>query len=327
MDRKTRQVSLEIVIPLYNEEQMVNLLFESLCATLTPEMCYQYGVNKVSYILVDDGSGDNTAEMVTALIQQGLPATLIRLSRNFGHQSALSAGFDYSGADVVAVMDADLQDPPELILPMLARWREGFDVVYAQRRQRKESLVKRMGYFLFYRILWFLSEIPVPLDSGDFCLLDRKVVDAICSLPEKLRFIRGLRAWVGFRQTGIEYDRPARRQGSTKYNLGRLYALATDGIASSSTRALKLAQLFSALYLTLSALLSGWVVVQLLFPHFSSVPPVTLITFLLISSGNFFVCLCIYILGAYIGRGYLEAKGRPPYVVMEVVDTTKSKRS
>jgi dolichol-phosphate mannosyltransferase len=200
-------------------------------------------------------------------------------------------------------------------------------VVYAQRRRRKESLFKRTCYFLFYRLLRFLSEIPVPLDSGDFCVLDRKVVDAICSLPEKLRFIRGLRAWVGFRQTGIEYDRPTRREGLTKYTFSRLYALATDGIASSSTKALSLAQLFSALYFMLSALISGWAIAQLIFPHFSSVAPVTLITLLLIASGNCFVCLCIYILGAYIGRGYLEAKGRPTYVVMEVVEAQKSKRA
>ena len=314
---RTRPVSLDIVIPFFNEEDVLQILLDRLGAVFSPEARARAGITDVRYVMVDDGSTDRSAAVMAAAIEQGTPATLVRLSRNFGHQNALSAGLAESRGDVVAVIDADLQDPPELILEMLSRWRGGYDVVYARRRRRRENLVKRTGYWLFYRLVAFLSDIKIPLDSGDFCLLDRRVVKALADLPETLRFPRVLRAWVGFPQTGVAYDRPARRAGTAKYTLAKLYRLATDGVVSASIRPLQIAQVFSVTYLLVTIGLG--LVFCLPFASAWGIPTWALVMYLLILSGNFVQVFCMYILGAYVGRTYLEAKGRPAYLVMEVV--------
>jgi glycosyltransferase involved in cell wall biosynthesis len=311
-----RKPALDIVIPVWNEEQTVEILFERLGRAFSREVLEKHGIASVRYVLVDDGSQDGTAALIAEKIRQGAPAALLRLSRNFGHQSAVSAGLDYVTGDLAAVIDADLQDPPEVIVEMVARWRTGCDVVYGIRRKRQESLLKRAGYWSFYRLVAFLSDIKIPLDGGDFCLLDARVVAVIRSLPEKLRFPRGLRAWVGFRQEGIEYDRPKRQAGKTKYTLARLYRLATDGVISSSVRPLQVAQVASVAYLLLILLFGLLIVFR---SPALDVPPWVLMGYLLILSGNFVQALCIYILGAYLGRTYLEVKGRPAYVVMEIL--------
>ena len=313
---RSRGVRLDVVVPVWNEQAVLGLLFDRLGQVFSAAACQARGLLGVRYLLVDDGSQDASAELVAERIRAGAPATLLRLSRNFGHQSAVSAGLDHADADLVAVIDADLQDPPELLLDMLARWREGFDIVYGVRRRRTEGPLRRAGYWTFYRLVAFLSDIKIPLDGGDFCLMDARVVRVLRSLPEKLRFPRGLRAWVGFRQTGVEYDRPPRRAGSSKYSLTRLYKLATDGVISSSVRPLQVAQVASVGYLLLIGALA---VLLLLRPPQLDLPPWVLVAYLLILSGNFVQALCIYILGAYLGRTYLEVKGRPAYVVMEVV--------
>jgi dolichol-phosphate mannosyltransferase len=311
-----RKPALDVVIPVWNEEQTVEILFERLGRAFSREVLDKHRIASVRYLLVDDGSQDATAALIAEKIRQGAPAALLRLSRNFGHQSAVSAGLDYVTGDLAAVIDADLQDPPEVIVEMVARWRTGCDIVYGIRRKRQESLLKRAGYWSFYRLVAFLSDIKIPLDGGDFCLLDARVVGVIRSLPEKLRFPRGLRAWVGFRQEGIEYDRPKRQAGKTKYTLARLYRLATDGVISSSVRPLQVAQVASVAYLLLILLFSLLIVFR---PPAFDVPPWVLVGYLLILSGNFVQALCIYILGAYLGRTYLEVKGRPAYVVMEIL--------
>jgi polyisoprenyl-phosphate glycosyltransferase len=308
-----------VVIPVWNEEEVVDLLVERLQSVFSPAARMHNGLRSVRYLFVDDGSRDRTARIIAGHIERGLPAVLYRLSRNFGHQNALSAGLENSRADLVAVLDADLQDPPELILEMVKRWREGFDVVYAQRRRRKGNPLKRAAYWLFYRMVALLADIHIPLDSGDFGLMSRRVVEALCALPEKLRFPRGLRAWVGFPQAGVEYDRPERQAGRSKYSLARLYRLATDGVVSSSVRPLQLAQVFSVSYLLLTMALGAFMVASRLVWPGRAVPLPILVGYLLVLSGNFVQVLCIYILGAYVGRTYLEVKGRPPYVVMEVV--------
>jgi dolichol-phosphate mannosyltransferase len=311
-----RKVRLDVVVPVWNEAQALELLFPRLEAVFSPEARELHGLAGVRYLIVDDGSEDASVEIVAGRIRLGAPAVLVRLSRNFGHQSAVSAGLDHVTADVVAVIDADLQDPPELILEMVRRWREGFDVVYGVRRKRQEGLLKRAGYWSFYRLVAFLSEIKIPLDGGDFCLIDARVVAVLRGLPENLRFPRGLRAWVGFRQTGVEYERPRRQAGSSKYTLRRLYRLATDGVVSSSLRPLQVAQVASVAYLLLTLALGAFLAVR---PSDPDLPPWLLLLYLVILSGNFVQALCIYILGAYVGRTYLEVKGRPAYVVMEVV--------
>jgi dolichol-phosphate mannosyltransferase len=317
--RRSATPSLDLIVPVYNEEEVLPHLLARLEEVFGAEARAAAGLGEVRYLFIDDGSSDRTAEILQERIARGLPAALLRFTRNFGHQSAVSAGLDHARADLVAVIDADLQDPPELIPEMVATWRQGYDVVYAQRRARPEGPLKRLGYWGFYRLVRLLSEVKVPLDSGDFCLMDARVVRALCSLPERLRFPRGLRAWVGFRQTGIAYDRPPREAGSAKYNLRRLYHLATDGIASLSLRPLRLAQAFSFAFSALSLLLLGGMVVRLLVGTVGESLLYFLLLAILFCIGNAIITFCLYILGAYIGRSYLEAKQRPPYLVLETV--------
>jgi glycosyltransferase involved in cell wall biosynthesis len=309
---------VDVVIPIWNEQDVLPFLLERLDAIFAPPRLREHAIKDVRFVFVDDGSTDRSAFLLAESIQRGLPAVLLRLTRNYGHQNAVSAGMAASRGDVTAVIDADLQDPPELILEMLEKWREGADVVYARRRARDENPLKRLGYWGFYRLVALLADIKVPVDAGDFCLMDRRVVRAICELPETLRFPRVLRAWVGFPQTSIHFDRPRRHAGRAKYTLGRLYRLATDGVVSASVRPLQVAQVFSVTYLFVIFALG---LIALLSPQWSHVdiPPWALVSYLLILSGNFVQVFCIYILGAYVGRTYLESKGRPPYLVMEVV--------
>lgn len=321
---RTGRPSLQLVIPVCNEEAVLALLFQRLRAVFAPAELASRGILSVRYLFVDDGSRDRSAEIIAEEIAKGLPASLYRFSRNFGHQNAVSAGMEHARADLVAIIDADLQDPPEVVWAMVDKWRQGYDVVYGERRRREGHPLRRAGYWAFYRLVAALADIDVPLDSGDFCLMDGRVVSRIAALPEKLRFPRGLRAWIGFRQTGVPYDRPERRAGKTKYNLARLYRLATDGVVSSSVRPLQLAQLFSVSYLLLTLAVGALMLARgLIFPGLE-VSPAFLIGYLFIVSGNFVQIFCIYILGAYVGRTYLEVKGRPSYVIMEVVGDNRT---
>jgi len=317
--RRAGPTTLEVIVPVYDEAEVIGLLLDRLADALSPNKLAAHGVTRARLLFVDDGSTDATAAILAGRIASGLDARLVRFTRNFGHQSAVCAGLDLAEGDLVVVMDADLQDPPELLLPMVDRWRGGVDVVFARRRRRRGNAVKRLGYWAFYRLVAFLSEIRLPLDTGDFGLMDRRVVLALRSLPERLRFPRGLRAWVGFRQEAIEFDRPERQAGAPKYAWSKLYRLATDGIAAMSTRPLQAAQLGSFFFgvLTLgflAMLVAGYVASP------SSIPKPFLLAYVLIATGNAVQSFCLYILGAYVGRTYLEVKGRPPYMVMEVVE-------
>ena len=317
---RNREVGLDLVIPIYNEAAMIDPLFERLSQVFSKDALKLHGISLLRFILIDDGSTDESARMIGEKIQNGAPAVLLRLSRNFGHQNAISAGFRHTSHDVVAIIDADLQDPPEIILHMLKRWREGYDVVYGERRARKENFLKVFSYWLYYRILSFFSEIPVPLDSGDFSLLDRKVVEAMNALPETLRFPRGLRAWVGFRQAALPYERESRRAGSSKYTFRKLYYLATDGLASMSIRPLKAAQFASFIFAGLALLFSFFLLAR--FNRIASRDDSTiwfLMICLVVSLAAFVNLFCIYVLSAYVGRTYLEVKRRPSYVIMEVI--------
>ena len=318
--RKHLWVTLDIVIPVYNEQEVLDLLFKRLESVFSTSNLRENFVTSVCYVMTDDGSVDRSAEIITSYIEKGVPAILYRLSRNFGHQNAISAGLEHANADIVAILDADLQDPPELILQMIARWREGYDVVYGERTKRKENFVKVSCFWVFYRLLAFLSEIKTPLDSGDFCLLDRRVVQAMGNLPEKQRFPRGLRSWVGFKQTGLRYERSARTAGKSKYSFSKLYRLATDGIASSSIRPLKATQLFSFCFFVMTAL---FVIISIrMFVSYSKTNEIAiwfLLGYILVALSACVQTLCLYILSAYIGRTYLEVKGRPSYLIMEIV--------
>jgi polyisoprenyl-phosphate glycosyltransferase len=314
--------SLDLVIPVYNEEAVLPALVARLRNVFSAEHTQEIGLSSVRFLFVDDGSEDTSAEILAREIAVGLPAVVIRLSRNFGHQAAVSAGLDATEADYVAVLDADLQDPPELVAEMISAARRGYDVVFAKRRSRQEGWWRKAGYWLFYRLLSALSDVRIPLDTGDFSLMSRRVVRAMRALPERLRFPRVLRAWVGFSQTVVEFDRPSRLAGRTKYDLSRLYRLATDGLASSSIRPLQVAQVFSVAYLFL-ILLAG---LALLFVPNRFLEArgvfVAVVACLLVLVGNFVQTFCMYILGAYLGRTYLEVKGRPTYVIMETISSS-----
>jgi len=237
----------------------------------------------------------------------------IHLSRNFGHQAAVTAGLEYARGDVTCVMDADLQDPPEVLPELLQAWEKGSDVVYGVRRNRKESQFKVRLYDLFYRILGKLSAVPMPLDSGDFCLISREVLDELNRLPEKERFVRGLRAWVGFRQTGIAYDREARGSGESKYSLFALIRLAINGIVSFSDKPLIYVTLFGGLISILSFLYGSYLVIYRVFFGGVITGYASLMAGLLFLSGA--QLLSLGLVGIYISKIFQEVKARPVYVV------------
>ena len=299
---------LSVVIPVYNEAENIVPLYERLSSTLG-----QLGGSEI--IFVDDGSGDSSAEIVLDLRKRDSSVKLIRLSRNFGHQAALSAGLDHARGQAVVFMDADLQDPPELITELVREWRAGHEVVYAVRRKRKEALVKRLGYFVFYRLLQPLAETQIPLDAGDYCLIDGKVAEAMRALPERNRFLRGLRSWVGFKQIGVPYDRPARLSGEAKYTMRRLVKLALDGLLAFSSTPLRLAS-----YLGFVTAAAG--VVYTLVAVFAklltgNVPAGwTSIVALLLTVGGIQLIMT-GVVGEYLARVYTETKGRPLYVIRE----------
>jgi dolichol-phosphate mannosyltransferase len=307
---------LTLLVPLLNEEAVVPELLARLRATAD-----RLPVD-VDFLFVDDGSHDRTPELLREAARSEPRLTVLRFSRNFGHSMALSAGLEEARGDAVAILDADLQDPPELLDQMVARWREGYAVVYGVRRNRKEGRLKRTAYYLFYRLLQHASALDVPIDAGDFCLLDRKVVDVLTRLPERTRYLRGLRAWAGFRQIGIPYDRPARAAGEPKYSWRRLFELGIDGIVSFSHLPLRLASYlgFATALLALAALLFYLVWWLGGFELAGRRPGdaagfMTLTTLLLFFAGVQLISLGL--LGEYVGRIFVEVKRRPGWVVAE----------
>lgn len=313
-------VSLDIIIPAYNESELLDRLFDRLDSVFCETTLRDHGIRSVTYIFVDDGSQDSTSDMIARRIADGLPAKLVVLSRNFGHQAAITAGMEHSQADLLAIMDADLQDPPETILDMSQKWRDGYDIVYGIRRNRKENPIVVTGYWLFYRLVRLMSDVSFPLDAGDFCLMDKKVVHAIRALPEKLRFHRGIRAWIGFRQTGVEYDRPPRVAGTSKYTFRKLYSLATDGIAWLSLRPLRITQFLSFLLFVVTFVCSAAISLGLLATRQGDELSLWLaLLFVFMSLGFCVISFCLYVLSAYIGRSYLEVKERPTYIVKDLI--------
>lgn len=309
---------LSVVIPCYNEEQMLPLMQDRLVPALSA-----LGVDW-EVIFVDDGSRDRTREIVRHLHQQEPRLKLVALSRNFGHQAALNAGLAHAQGDAIAMLDADLQDPPELLAECLTKWREGADVVYAVRTRRKESLWKRFCYASFYRLLRRLAAVDMPLDSGDFCLIDRRVADVLRSMPEQNPFLRGLRSWCGFRQVGLEYERAERAAGETKYPLRALFRLASDGIFSFSTFPLRLS-IYLGLLMVMGCLGMGlfvliWRIVgfEFLGHSPSQVPGWAGATIILLFLGGVQLTQ-LGLQGEYIARIYEEVKHRPRWIEAEVL--------
>jgi glycosyltransferase involved in cell wall biosynthesis len=309
---------LSVVIPVFDEQEVIELAHARVVQALAPN-----GEFDLEIVYVNDGSRDRSARILGEIAEKDPRVCVVSFARNFGHQAAITAGLRYAAGDVVAILDADLQDPPEVILDMLAKWREGYSVVYGIRQSRKEPLLKRICYDGFYRLLSGMSDFPIPKDSGDFCLLDRRVVDLINALPEKNRFVRGLRAWCGGRQYGLTYQRAARAAGHSKYSLRRLIRLALDGIFNFSTFPLRLifwmGMSFSILALAgLLFFLAMRVIGFEFFGHRAADVPgfTTVVLSIFLLSGV--QLLSIGVLGEYLGRMYAEIKGRPTYLADQV---------
>jgi len=308
-------IRYSVIIPVYNEEEVIEFCLKEVSKVLKSL------VEPYEIIVVNDGSQDHTAALVTRQAQRDPSIKLINLSRNFGHQAALSAGLDYAQGEAVIFIDADLQDPPEVIKKMITKWKQGWEVVYGQRIKReRESFFKKATAAFFYRFLRLLSGQDLPLNAGDFRLLDRKVYQTIRHLPEHHRYLRGLTSWVGFRQCAVPYERKARQAGQTKYPLWKMLRLATDAITSFSDKPLKVASLLGLLtagggfgYLIYSFIryLVGYVVEGW----------TSLVALLIIFNGILFMILGV--MGNYIGRIFEEVKGRPIYIVRDTLGFEK----
>lgn len=299
---------VSVAIPLYNEEAGFPELYRRLAKVLD---AIPGGPHEI--VFVDDGSADGTFRAVTEAAAADSRVVGVALSRNFGHQAALSAALDHATGDVVVVMDGDLQDEPEAIPAFLEEHRKGFDVVYARRVGRKEGWALRACYYLFYRMIALLSDVRLPLDAGDFGLMSRRVVDRLREIREHHRYLRGLRTWVGFRQTGVPVERAERAAGRSGYTFGKLFRLALDGIFAFSMAPLRAAAVIG-LVAVAGALLFALYAVYVKFVVGRSPQGFTALI-LVITFFSGVQLLFLGVIGEYLGRVYEETKGRPPYVV------------
>lgn len=324
----TPSARLSIAIPVHNEEDLLPELLRRARAVVDrlPGGPHQF-------VFVDDGSTDRTLAILEEAAQEDQRILIISLSRNFGHQAALTAAIDYVTGDAVVVMDGDLQDLPEAIPEFVRRYNEGFDVVYAQRIRRKEPWALRLCYFIFYRLMARLSDIQLPLDAGDFGLMSRRVVDYLRRMPEHHRYLRGMRSWVGFRQIGVCVERGERRAGKSKYGFLQLLKLATDGIFAFSIAPIRAAAIVGTVVILLSIAYVLYALYAKLFLHESPQGFTAMIVTVTFLSGVLLFFLGV--IGEYVGRIYEETKSRPVYVVGritgglrhdEVVNTPESRR-
>jgi dolichol-phosphate mannosyltransferase len=314
--RRGNPVRISAVLPVFNEQENIPEVYRRTTATLANI------TSEHEILFVNDGSTDGTFPMLEQLAATDPRVRVIDFSRNFGHQVAISAGMYYAAGDVVALLDADLQDPPEELGRFIDAWREGYDVVYAVRRNRKEGVLKRMSYFVFYRLWKTTASVPVSLDSGDFCVLDRRVVDVFNALPERARFLRGLRSWIGFSSIGLEYDRAVRSAGSSKYSWFGLIRLAFDGLVSFSRLPLQLMSIVGVAVATLSAvgLILAFIETLGNFTFFGREPATgftKIVMSILFLSGVQLIFLGV--IGEYIGRIFEEVKQRPLFVVRRFI--------
>jgi len=305
-------IRLSVAIPVHNEESVLPELLQRLRKVLEE---LPGGPHEI--VFVDDGSTDGTFDRLGAAAREDSRIIAISLSRNFGHQAAISAALDHASGDAVVIMDGDLQDVPEVIPQFVEKFGEGFDVVYAQRVRRKEPLLLRICYFVFYRMMARLSDIRLPLDSGDFGLMSRRVVDHVRRMPEHHRYLRGMRSWVGFRQIGVPVERAERHSGKSKYSMMRLMKLATDGIFAFSIVPIRAAAAVGATVMSLSFLYVCYAVYAKMFLKQSPQGFTALLVAITFLSG--IMLFFLGIIGEYVGRIYEETKARPQYIVGRIV--------
>jgi dolichol-phosphate mannosyltransferase len=310
---------LSVAIPVHNEELVVSAMVARLTGVLDG---IPGGPHEM--IFVDDGSSDGTLELLAAAGARDARIVVVSLSRNFGHQAALTAALDQVTGDATIIMDGDLQDRPEEIPRLVAKQAEGFDVVYARRIRRKEPILLRIAYFVFYRLIASLSKLRLPLDAGDFSIMSRRVVDEIRRAPEHNRYLRGLRTWVGFRQTGLDIERAERSTGRSKYSVRALLRLAFDGIFAFSTVPLRAAAVLGALVVAAASLFTMYAVYARIVLHQSpqGFTALTVLMTFLMGMNLFF----LGVIGEYVGRVYEEAKARPQYVIGRLIRAGRDQR-
>lgn len=299
---------LSVAVPIHNEESVLPELLTRLRAVLDG---LPGGPHEI--VFVDDGSVDRTFAILEEAARQDSRIVVLSLSRNFGHQSAITAALDHVTGDAAVVMDGDLQDTPEAIPQFVEKYREGYDVAYARRVRRKEPWPLKLCYFVFYRLMARLSDIRLPLDSGDFGLMSRRVVDEVRRMPEHHRYLRGMRSWVGFRQTGLDVEREERHSGKSKYSISRLMKLAMDGIFAFSIVPIRVAALLGALAMLVSTIYVVFALYAKFFAHKSPQGFTGLIVAITFLSGM--VLFFLGVIGEYVGRIYEETKGRPQYII------------
>ena len=309
-EERRPEPELSVVTPVFNEAAIIPKLYERLKRTLetiTPSH---------EIIFVDDGSSDDSLSLLQKQVEGDDKVVIVELTRNFGHQAAISAGLDLAHGKIVVLMDGDLQDPPEEIPKLIAKINEGYDVAFATRIQRKESAPKRAAYQVFYRILRLFAEIRIPLDAGDFSAMTRPVVDVMKQMPERSRFMRGVRAWVGFRQIGVPVERAARDYGRSKYTWDRLVSLALNGLITFSVRPLRFISFLGASISVCSVLLAIWYALQRITVGLTPPGFATIVVLLCFFAG--IQLITVGLIGEYVGRIFDESKKRPLYVIKNI---------
>lgn len=305
---------ISVVIPCYNEEEVIETTYQRMNEVMKEMSEYEYEL-----IFVNDGSKDKTLEKLQNICNNDANSKIVNFARNFGHQIAITAGLDFATGDYIAFIDADLQDPPEIITEMVAKLEEGYNVAYGKRKKRKgETIFKKATAKAFYRVLKHFSDVDIPVDTGDFRVIDKKVADVLRNLKEKDRFIRGLVSWSGFKQIAVEFDRQERKAGETKYTLKKMVKLSLDGILSFSIKPL----LFSVEFGITSCFIAVvFLIIGLIFKLMLVSDVLIIFTILLIGGLNL---MCLGIIGEYIGRIYNEVKGRPLYTIEGLINFNKN---
>lgn len=307
-----QQEHFSFVVPIFNEQECIEELVKRLDGTLKQVAEVHNMITQV--IFVDDGSSDNSVEMLHAAAKVHPWVVIVKLSRNFGHQIAVTAGLNICDSDYICIIDGDLQDPPELVVDMITRAKEGFNVVYGKRIQREgETGFKKLTAFAFYRVLRSMTKVDIPADTGDFRLIDKKVLEALKALPEHNRFLRGMIPWLGYRSTAFMYNRDVRHGGETKYTFRKMIRLAANAIFSFSARPLELTVLLGLSMTGLS--FAGLIIMLMLWLFTERVVPGLMIMLSTTILMNGLVLTVVGVIGAYIGRIYTEVQGRPLYLV------------
>ncbi len=301
---------ISIITPIFNESKSIPELYRRVCQVM------ESSGHTWELIMVDDGSTDGSADLIRQLVDQDGRIRPVIFARNFGHQLAVTAGLDYSRGKAIVIMDADLQDPPEVVLELIAKWQDGYEVVYAVRAHREgETAFKLLTASLFYRLIARMTDVKIPMDTGDFRLLDRKVVDVLNRMRERHRFLRGMSVWVGFKQTGVEYSRAARFAGETKYPIQKMFKFAWDAVTSFSFLPLQVATYLGFISAGLSILAIPVVAIMRMSGQLAFAGQATTLVAVLFLGGVQLISLGI--LGEYVGRLYDEARGRPLYIVRD----------